>query len=199
MASRCMKFLISSHSRSGWIGTSRAAPLIERKRVLQSFLSEARAAAPCILYSEHFEDGPDLYARVTAMGLEGIVSKRADAPYRSGRSEQWLKVKRWERGRFAVIGFVPEGSSGLLKLRLARREGRELVYVGRVGTGWDRKTAGRIRRALEPLARPTAPLPKSLKKRDTTWVEPRFDAEITYAEITDDGMVRHPAFKRLVP
>jgi bifunctional non-homologous end joining protein LigD len=72
-----------------------------------------------------------------------------------------------------VIGFVPEGSSGLLKLRLARREGRELVYVGRVGTGWDRKIAGEIRRALEPLARPTAPLMKPLKKRDTTWVEPR--------------------------
>jgi ATP-dependent DNA ligase len=56
----------------------------------------------------------------------------------------------------------------------------------------------RARRALEPLARPTTPLAKPLKKRDTTWVEPRFDAEITYAEITDDGMVRHPSFKRLV-
>ena len=132
------------------------------------------------------------------MGLEGIVSKRADALYRSGRSEQWLKVKSWKRERFAVVGFVPEGSSGLLKLRLARREGRELVYVGRVGTGWDRKTAGRIRRALEPLARPTTRLAKPLMKRDTTWVEPRFDAEITYAEFTDDGMVRHPSFKRLV-
>jgi ATP-dependent DNA ligase len=53
-------------------------------------------------------------------------------------------------------------------------------------------------RDLEPLARSTSPLAKPLKKRDTTWVEPRFDAEITYAEITDDGMVRHPSFKRLV-
>jgi len=177
---------------------TRAAPLIERKRVLQAFLSEAAATAPGILYSEHFENGPDLYARATAMGLEGIISKRANAPYRSGRGEQWLKVKCWKREHFVVIGFVPEGSSGLLKLRLARREGRELVYVGRVGTGWDRKTAGEIRRVLEPLARPTAPLAKPLKKQDTTWVEPRFDAEITYAEITDNGMVRHPSFKRLV-
>jgi bifunctional non-homologous end joining protein LigD len=175
---------------------TRVAPLIERKRVLQSFVSEAPSAL--ILYSEHFEDGPDLYARASAMALEGIVSKRADAPYRSGRGEQWIKVKCWKRDRFAAIGFVPEGSSGLLKLRLARREGRELIYVGRVGTGWDRKTAGRIRRALEPLARPTAPLAKPLKKRDTTWVEPRYDAEIAYAEITDDGMVRHPSFNRLV-
>jgi bifunctional non-homologous end joining protein LigD len=178
---------------------TRAAPLVERKRVLQSLLAKAAATAPRILYSEHFQDGADLYARASAMGLEGIVSKRADAPYRSGRGEQWLKVKAWKRGRFAVVGFVPEGSAGLLKLRLARREASGLIYVGRVGTGWDRKTARAIRHALEPLARATAPLAKPLKKADTTWVEPRFDAEIAYAEITDDGMVRHPSFRRLVP
>jgi bifunctional non-homologous end joining protein LigD len=178
---------------------TRAAPLIERKRVLQSFLAEAATKAPCILYSEHFEDGADLYARAIGMNLEGIVSKKADAPYRSGRSQQWFKAKSWKRERFVVVGFVPEGSGGLLKLRLARREDDALVYVGRVGTGWDRETAREIRRALEPLARPTAPLAKPLKKVGTTWVEPRFDAEITYAEITHDGMVRHPAFKRLVP
>jgi len=55
-----------------------------------------------------------------------------------------------------------------------------------------------VREALTPLARPTSPLSKPIKKRDTTWVEPRFDAEITYADVTDDGMVRHPSFKRLV-
>jgi bifunctional non-homologous end joining protein LigD len=73
-----------------------------------------------------------------------------------------------------------------------------ICYVGRVGTGWDREAAREIRRALQPLARSTAPLTKPLKKADTTWVEPRFDAEIAYAEFTDDGMVRHPSFKRLV-
>jgi bifunctional non-homologous end joining protein LigD len=76
--------------------------------------------------------------------------------------------------------------------------GDALVYVGRVGTGWDRKMASDVRRALEPLARPTAPLAKPLKKVGTIWVEPRLDAEITFAEITDDGMVRHPVFKALV-
>jgi bifunctional non-homologous end joining protein LigD len=85
---------------------------------------------------------------------------------------------------------------GLAKLRLARREGGKLVYAGRVGTGWDYKTAREIRTALTPLSRSTSPLAKPIKKRDTTWVEP--DAEVTYADITDDGMVRHPSFKRLV-
>jgi bifunctional non-homologous end joining protein LigD len=177
---------------------TRAAPLIERKRVLQSFLTEAGTIAPRVLYSEHFEDGTDLYARAIEMSLEGIVSKTADAPYRSGRSQQWFKVKSWKRERFAVIGFVPEGSRGLLKLRLARLKDGALVYVGRVGTGWDRETAREIRLALAPLVRPSAPLAKPVEKADTTWVEPRFDAEIAYAEFTDDGMVRHPSFKRLV-
>ena len=107
-------------------------------------------------------------------------------------------MKCWKRERFAVVGFVPEGSDGILKLRLARRDGDALVYVGRVGTGWDRETARTIRRALEPLARAASPLSTSLKKKDTRWVEPKFDAEITYAEITDDGMVRHPSFKKFV-
>jgi bifunctional non-homologous end joining protein LigD len=126
------------------------------------------------------------------------VSKMANAPYRSGRCEHWLKVKCWRRDRFVVVGFVPEGSNGVLKLWLARREGAALIYVGRVGTGWDHKTARAIRRALEPLARATSPLTVSVKKRDTTWVEPRFDAEITYLEITDDGMVRQSSFKGLL-
>jgi bifunctional non-homologous end joining protein LigD len=178
---------------------ARSAPLIERKRVLQSVLIESGTMAPRVLYSEHFDDGAALYTQATGLGLEGIVSKRADAPYRSGRGEQWVKVKCWKRERFAVVGFVPEGSSGLLKLRLARRGGDALAYVGRVGTGWNPETARDIRRCLEPLARSTPPLAKPLKRADTTWVEPRFDAEIIYVEITGDGMVRHPSFKALRP
>jgi len=164
--------------------------------VLQSLLSECHAQG--IFYSDHFEDGTALYARATEMKLEGIVSKMANAPYRSGRCEHWLKVKCWRRDRFVVIGFVPEGSTGILKLRLARREGGALIYVGRVGAGWDHKIAHAIRRALEPLARPTSALTVPLKKRDTTWVEPRFDVEITYSEITNDGMVRQSSFKGLL-
>jgi bifunctional non-homologous end joining protein LigD len=97
------------------------------------------------------------------------------------------------------VGFAPDGAGGLAKLRLARREGGKLVYAGRVGTGWDYKTAREIRSALIPFARPMSPLTKPIKKRDTVWVEPCFDAEIAFADITDDGMVRHPSFKMLRP
>jgi ATP dependent DNA ligase-like protein len=91
------------------------------------------------------------------------VSKRADATYRSGRTEAWVKVKCWNLDRFVVVGFVPDGAGGLAKLRLARREGRALVYAGRVGIGWDHKTARAIRQALTPLARSTSPLSKSIR------------------------------------
>ena len=94
-----------------------------------------------------------------------------------------------------VVGFAPEGSNGIAKLRLARRDGGALVYVGRVDTGWDRKDAAAIRRALEPLVRAT--LAKPIKRADTAWVEPGFEAEITCVEITDDGMMRHPSFRAL--
>ena len=174
---------------------TRPAPLLERKRVLQAFLGEAQASAPRVLYSEHFEDGAALYAQAAKLGLEGIVSKRADAPYRSGRGDHWHKTKCWQIGRFVVVGFAPDGMGGLAKLRLARREGEKLVYVGRVGTGWDYRTAREIRSVLAPLARSTCPLTKPQRKRDTTWVEPQFGAEVAYADITEDGRLRHPSFK----
>jgi bifunctional non-homologous end joining protein LigD len=177
---------------------TRAAPLIDRKRVLQSFLAETGRSAPRVIYSEHFEDGADLYRRALGMGLEGIVSKRADAPYRSGRTEGWCKVKAWKSARFAVVGFVPEGADGLLKLRLARREGDTLIYVGAVGTGWDRKTARSIRRALQPHVRAASPLSKPVKMQDTRWVEPLHDAEIAYSDVTAHGMMSRPVFKTLL-
>ena len=152
---------------------TRPAPLIGRKRALQGFLAEARASATRVLYSDHFEDGVALYAQAAKLGLEGVVSKRADAPYRSGRGDHWHKTKCWQVGRFIVVGFAPDGMGGLAKLRLARREGDKLVYAGRVGTGWDYRTARDIRNALAPLVRPTCPLAKPLRKKDTTWTEPR--------------------------
>ena len=174
---------------------TRAAPLIERKRVLQSFLAEA--SEPGIIYSAHFANGADLYARAIELELEGVVSKRSDAPYRSGRSEDWIKVKCPRRGRFVVIGFVP-GANGISALRLGRREGNELLYAGKVGAGFTRKSAAEVRRQLEVLAVKRSPLTRPIREPDTTWVAPEFEAEITYGHITNDGLVRQASFKRLV-
>ena len=101
----------------------RAASLIERKGVLAKFLGEAKAT---IMLSEHFEDGAQLFGRACELGLEGVVSKRAGAKYRSGRGDNWTKVKCAKRDRFVVAGFAPEGASGLAKLRVARVDGNKV-------------------------------------------------------------------------
>jgi bifunctional non-homologous end joining protein LigD len=175
---------------------TRAAPLVARKRVLGSFLAEA--SVPGVMYSEHFVDGAGLYARASELELEGVVSKRAEAPYRSGRSEDWVKVKCPRRGRFVVVGYVP-GAGGIAALRLGRRDGDQLRYVGKVGTGFTRETAAAVRRQLEAVAVKRSPLTSPIRSPDTTWVAPQFEAEITYGHLTNDGLVRHALFKRLVP
>jgi ATP-dependent DNA ligase len=95
--SRTRADLVQCAGRRLRIGGGFAESLLERKRVLQSVLVEAGTSTPRLLYSDHFEDGADLYARVSAMGFEGIVSKRANARYRSGRGEHWIKINQVSR------------------------------------------------------------------------------------------------------
>jgi len=102
------------------------------------------------------------------------------------------------RERFVIVGFAPEDGGGLAKLRLARRDGDALIYVGRVGTGWSRKSAVEIRRAQTLLARPTCPLARPIMRADTMWIKPRYEAEVAFTQITTDGMLRLPSFKRLL-
>ena len=114
----------------------RGSPLAERKRVLEMLFKETKLASP-VFYGEHFEmDGAEMFARVSALGLEGIISKRPDAPYRSGRSKTWLKIKAARIERFPIVGFIPAETGGISALHLARREGKTLVYIGKVGTGF---------------------------------------------------------------
>jgi bifunctional non-homologous end joining protein LigD len=83
-------------------------------------------------------------------------------------------------------------------LRLARREGKELVYAGKVGTGFTQKTAQSVRERLEPLLRKTPPIAKPVRKKDTVWVEPRVSARVQLLELTEDGQIRAGSFKGLV-
>ena len=89
-----------------------------------------------------------------------------------------------------------EGNS-IAALRLGRREGKKLVYAGKVGTGFSVRTAQTVRERLQPLVRTSAPLAKPLVKKDTIWVEPKLEADIACMEMTDDGMVRAASFKGL--
>ena len=174
----------------------RGVALELRRRALQDLLASLRRDR--ILMSETI-DAPGLvvYRRACDLGLEGIVAKRADASYRSGPSSTWFKIKCVKSLRFPVVGFVPAGSKSIAALRLGRREGGKLVYIGKAGTGFTAQSARDVRSRLEPLVRARPALSQPIRKRNTRWVEPRIEAEIEFRGITDDGMLRHASFKGL--
>ncbi|RIL00893.1 MAG: DNA ligase D [Proteobacteria bacterium] len=179
----------------GW--DLREAPLVERKRLLRWLLARAPDRSP-LRYSDHVRGrGPDFHAEACRNHLEGIVAKRADAPYRSLRTRAWLKVKCSRRQEFAVVGFTdPAGSRvgfGALLLGAKDAEGR-LRYCGRVGTGFDDKTLASLHAALagDEIAKP--PVVGAPRARGLHWVTPRLVAEVSFTEWTRDGVIRHPSF-----
>jgi bifunctional non-homologous end joining protein LigD len=174
----------------------RKLPQVERKRMLSDLLGENDIGHP-VIYSEHLTgDGQEMFEHATKLNFEGIVSKNAQAPYRSDRNEGWLKVKTVQQGKFPVIGFVKD-PSGVAALYLGKREGRDLVYMGKVGTGWSRTVSSQIRKQLDTVVSPKSKLTKPIKKPKATWVEPTFFADVEYRDITSEGLLRQSSFKGL--
>ena len=169
---------------------------VERKRMLSDLLGENDIGHP-VIYSEHLTgDGQEMFEHATKLNFEGIVSKNAQAPYRSDRNEGWLKVKTVQQGKFPVIGFVKD-SSGVAALYLGKREGKDLVYMGKVGTGWSRTVSSQIRKQLDTVVSPKSKLTKPIRKPKATWVEPTFFADVEYRDITSEGLLRQSSFKGL--
>jgi bifunctional non-homologous end joining protein LigD len=174
----------------------RKSPQIERKRVLKMLFDETKVQSP-ILYSEHMlTDGNEMFAASCKLGFEGIISKNAEAPYRSDRNEGWLKVKCVQKGKFPVIGFVKD-PTGVAALYLGKKEGKELRYMGKVGTGWSRTVSSQIRKQLDTVVSPKSKLTKPIRKPKAVWVEPSFFAEVEYRDITSEGLLRQSSFKGL--
>jgi len=174
----------------------RALPLVKRKALLQKLLPEAGP----LRYSEHFaNEGETLYDRAVGLGLEGIVAKKADSPYKSGRSDQWLKVRADKTGDFVVVGYTtPRGSrGGFGALHLAAYRDGALVYIGRAGSGFSAKQLKDVSQQLDELAESkpafAGPIPAEDESR---WVRPALVAEVRYKEITGDGLLRQPVFLR---
>jgi bifunctional non-homologous end joining protein LigD len=152
-----------------------------------------------VRYLDHVEArGEDLFAAVEAMGLEGIVAKRAGSPYRAGYSSDWLKVRIDQTDDFVVVGFepVPKGSTGLRNLHVAASDEGQLTYAGTVGSGFTVSLANELRALLEPLRRgkPALPLPPV---KGAVWVEPKVMVELRFKEKTESGGLRHPVFLRV--
>ena len=174
----------------------RPLPLEQRKALLEQIVPRMGP----LKYLSHFEkDGEALYEQVVKMGLEGIVAKRADAPYRAGRSPNWLKIRADRTDDFVVVGFTrPKGSrSGFGALDLGAYQDGKLVYAGRVGSGFTAAQLEDVSAALERSVRPTpafsGPVPQD---SGHTWVEPTLIAEVRYKEWTDEGLLRQPVFVR---
>jgi bifunctional non-homologous end joining protein LigD len=184
----------------GW--DLRGAALRERKKVLRDLLD---AAPQAIRYSEHVEEnGAAFFEEACRLGLEGVIAKRAEDPYREVRTKSWLKVKCQQREEFVIVGFTdPSGSrTGLGALLLGTRKETDspLRYAGKVGTGFNERSLKMLRARLEPLQRPTPPVEPSSARgvaRGVHWVEPKLAAEIAYSEWTADGRLRHPIFRGL--
>lgn len=177
-------------------GDLRKAPQIDRKQLLLDLLGENAVDSP-VLYSEHLVgDGQQMFEHAARLNWEGIVSKRADAQYRSERSEAWLKIKAVHKGKFPVIGFVKD-PTGVAALYLGKQEGKKLVYMGKVGTGWSRTVSSQIRKQLDSVVSPQSKLTRTIRKPKATWVEPQFYADIEYRDITSDGLLRASSFKGL--
>ena len=150
-----------------------------------------------MVYSEHLiGDGQEMFEHAAKLNWEGIISKRAEAPYRSERTEAWLKIKAVQKGKFPVVGFVKD-PSGVAALYLGKQEGKELVYMGKVGTGWSRTVSSQIRKQLDTAVSPKSKLTRPIRKPKATWVEPRFFADVEYRDITSEGLLRASSFKRL--
>ncbi len=161
-------------------------------------LFDAYELEPPVRYSEHLEgDGQELFEHASKLKYESIVSKKADAPYRSDRNEGWLKVKTFQRENFPVVGFVKDPTGVVAALYLGKQEGRELVYMGKVGTGWSRTVSSQIREQLDTVVSPKSKLTKPVKKPKATWVEPKFCADVEYRDITAEGLLRPSSFKGL--
>lgn len=178
-------------------------PLLRRKELLAELLKHGGKSGR-LRFSDHvIGDAEKFFQRACETGLEGIISKRKESPYRPGRARDWLKIKCHASQEFVLGGFTePSGSRiGLGALLLGLNNDRhELIYAGKVGTGFNSRLLADLRRRLEKIetAQPPFANPPRLPRREGVhWIEPRYAAEIEFTGWTRDGLLRHPSFKGL--
>lgn len=174
----------------------RAKPLGDRREALGLLM---RPSSAVVFSDEHAGPGADLFRVACEHELAGIVSKRLDAPYRSGRSKTWLKTKSVLSEAFVIIGYQPTSGAvrgALANLKVARFDGSKLVYVGAVGTGFSDVVATMLRARLDVIVTSKCAV-AGLTTKGAVWVRPDLRAEIAYRGVTTTGELRHASFKGL--
>jgi bifunctional non-homologous end joining protein LigD len=177
----------------------RNEPLLERKRRLAELLDQI--TSPRVRYVDHLDaNGSTAFAYACKLKLEGILCKRADSPYRSGRVKHWLKLKCTNADHFPIVAFVEKLGARpkrIASLYLGRRQRNQLRYAGKVQTGFTRAQLHEVRERLEPYIRKSSPLTIPVKKPKATWVEPVLQAQVEFTGRTSDGLLREAVFKGL--
>jgi bifunctional non-homologous end joining protein LigD len=179
----------------------RKLPLFERKEQLQAILQEV--GSPLVQYSDHLDgDGRAFFRESCQLGLEGIISKRRDRPYLAGRTGDWVKVKCLGREELVIGGFTLSTADrrGIGAIIVGYYDKGDLVYAGRVGTGFNSHTLVQMRQRLEKLRTgecPFAAVPSKERGPMVKWVRPELVAEVQFGSWTDDGILRQPSFQGL--
>ena len=173
----------------------RRLPLTRRKDCLRLLVPPLGP----VHYVDHLlEHGPAFLEAANEQRLEGIVAKKGASSYTGGRSRDWIKVKCQRRQEFVIGGYTdPQGSRGHFgALHIGVYDGARLVYVSKVGTGFDQAGLKSLWEKLQPLARATPPFDTGAipKGKSHHWVEPRLVCEVRFSDWTNDGGIRHPAF-----
>jgi bifunctional non-homologous end joining protein LigD len=179
----------------------RHEPLAERKQILEQMLNSL-PEHEVIRYGQHIEtEGAPIFAEACKLGAEGIVSKRSDSAYTSGRSKAWIKIKCVRRQEFVIGGFTKpaNGTEGIGALLLGYYDGKKLIYAGRTGTGFTQVNSRKLRQQLEAMRRAKMPFEEVPPAMATgaLWIRPELVAEVQFSTWTADKLVRQASFKGL--
>ena len=196
----CLYVLFDLLYLDGWDLTN--ATLIDRKALLQEVVASAPSDLP-VRFSEHLEeDGPTMLRHACQLGLEGIVSKRADLGHRPGRGDHWLKAKCLHRQEFIIVGYWPSTAvaRSIGSLLVGYHDRGRLLYAGRVGSGYSSDLARTLRKELDAIAgpRPAFANPEAIEPdRTLRWVDPRLVCDVEFRGWTADRLLRQASFKGL--
>ena len=175
--------------------------LLTRKRILKKAIGRNKV----IKYCDHVEkDGEQFYNEIAKLNMEGIIAKRCDSVYVPGvRSKEWLKIKNHQSQEAIIVGYTePKGSRKHFgSILLAEyNDNDELIYIGHAGTGFNHSSLSELMQKMKPYVTKTSPVKKKIVTNGpVTWLKPILVCEVSYSEVTRDGMLRHPVFKVLRP
>lgn len=174
--------------------------LIDRKEKLEALMKDVPKN---LVYSRHVMDnGEESFEAACSLGMEGIVGKKADSVYSGTRNGDWIKLKCDRRQEFVIGGYTlsDNKTSGISSILLGVYEDDELIYTGRAGSGFGKSVVKGLEAKFNALKRTASPFklaPKTRKNEEITWLEPELVAEIKFAELTEDGLLRQASFKGL--